>query len=81
MNGHLDKAKPNIYRTLDLFQDEESRTTVSKKICDQGTLKVRKTKHMLKDKNIEILKLKYDFGSIEPMEFLMKVQNFIKDFD
>ena len=81
MNGYLDKAKPNIYRTLDLLQDEESRTTVSKKICDQGTLKVRKTKHMLKDKNIEILKLKYDFGSIEPMEFLMNVQNFIKDFD
>jgi len=81
MNGHLDKAKPNIYRILDLLQDEESRTTVSKNRCDQGTIKVRKTKHMLKDKDIEILKLKYDFGSIEPMEFLMNVQNFIKDFD
>ena len=81
MNGHLEKAHPNIYRMLDLLQEEESRTTVSKNRCDQGTIKVRKTKHMLKDKDIEILKLKYDFGSIEPMEFLMQVEQFIKEFD
>ena len=78
MNGHLEKSHPNIFRMLELLQEEESRTTVSKDRCDQGSIKVRKTKHMLKDKDIEILKLKYDFGSIEPMEFLMQVEQFIK---
>ena len=46
-----------------------------------GQKKSRRTKEELKDKEIEILKLKYDNGLIEIMDFLLDVSEFLKQFE
>ena len=54
-------------------------------LCDLcfylAQVKSRRTKEDLKDKEIEILKLKYKTGIIDSMDFLMAVSSFVKDFE
>jgi hypothetical protein len=43
--------------------------------------KSRRTKEDLKDKEIEILKLKYDTKKIEMMDYLMLISEYVQDFE
>ena len=80
INTHIDKANPNIYKKFH-FSDEESKTSVSFERANQGTQKYRNSKSIIKDKEIEILKLKYTYGELESMDFLMKKIDFVRNFD
>jgi len=43
--------------------------------------KSRSTKEDLKDKEIEILKIKYNTKRIELMEYLLALSEYVQDFD
>ena len=65
INTLLTKAKPNIFKLIDLLKDQEVLTTVDYGKANLGKKKSRRTKEDLKDREIEILKLKYKFGEID----------------
>ena len=46
-----------------------------------GHKKSRRTKKDLKDKEIEILKIKYNTKQIEFMEYLLALSEYVQDFN
>ena len=70
INSHIDKANPNIYKIISFLKDEERKTSVSYERANPGTHKYRNPRSILKDKEIEILKLKYTYGELQLMDFL-----------
>ena len=75
------KPDPNIYKLIEIIQDQETLTSVSYEKANLGYKKSRRTKEDLKDKEIEILKLKYDTNKIEMMDYLMLISEYVQDFD
>ena len=47
---------------------------------NESTLVKRKNKRTVKDGDIETLKLKYKYGELEVMDYLMKVSVFSKNY-
>ncbi len=54
---------------------------MSNEKANLGHKKSRRTKEDLKDKEIEILKLKYDTNKIEMMDYLMLISEYVQEFD
>ena len=77
----INKPDPNIYKLIEIIQDQETLTSVSYEKANLGHKKSRRTKEDLKDKKIEILKLKYDTNKIEMMDYLMLISEYVQDFD
>jgi hypothetical protein len=62
---------PNIYKLIEIIQDQETLMSVSYEKANLGHKKSRRTtKEDLEEKEIEILKLKYDTNKIEMMDYL-----------
>lgn len=74
----INKPDPNIYKLIEIIQDQETLTSVSYEKANLGHKKSRRTKE---DKKIEILKLKYDTNKIEMMDYLMLISEYVQDFD
>ena len=74
----INKPDPNIYKLIEIIQDQEILTSVSYEKANLGHKKSRRTKE---DKKIEILKLKYDTNKIEMMDYLMLISEYVQDFD
>ena len=81
MNSAISKLHPNIFKLIDLLKEHEQLASISFEKSNLGLVKSRRTKEYLKNKEIEILKLKYETGIIDSMDFLMAVISFVKDFD
>ena len=75
------KPDPNIYKLIEIIQDQETLTSVSYDKANLSHKKSRRTKQDLKDKEIEIFKLKYDTNKIEMMDYLMLISEYVQDFD
>ena len=67
LNKEISKPDPNIYKLVDILKEQELLTTVSYEKANLVHKKSRRTKEDLKDKEIEILKIKYDTKQIELM--------------
>jgi hypothetical protein len=61
---------PNIYKLIEIIQDQETLMSVSYEKANLVHKKSRRTKEDLEEKEIEILKLKYDTNKIEMMDYL-----------
>ena len=72
---------PNIYKLIEIIQGQETLASVSYEKANLGHKKSRRTKEDLKDKEIEILKLKYDTNKIEMMDYLMLISEYVQEFD
>ncbi len=70
LNKEISKPDPNIYKLVDIIKEQEVLTSVSYEKANLGHKKSRSTKEDLKDKEIEILKMKYNTKRIELMEYL-----------
>jgi hypothetical protein len=81
MNSAISKPHPNIFKLIDLLKEHEQLASISFEKANLGQVESRRTKEDLKDKEIEILKLKYKTGIIDSMDFLMAVSSFVKDFE
>jgi len=81
MNGAIAKPHPNIYKLIDIIKEQEQLGAINFGRANLGTKKSRRTKEELKDAQIECLKLKYETGLIDCMDYLMKVSSFVKEFD
>jgi len=81
MNSAISKLHPNNFKQIDFLKEHEQLASISFEKANLGQVKSRRTKEDLKDKEIEILKLKYETGIIDSMDFLMAVSSFVKDFE
>ena len=81
LNKEISKPDPNIYKLVDILKEQELLTAVSYEKANIGHKKSRRTKEDLKDKEIEILKLKYDTKQIELMEYLLALSEYVQDFN
>jgi hypothetical protein len=60
----MKKINKEIVKLIEIIQDQETLTSVSCEKENLGHKKSRRTEEDLKDKEIEILKLKYDIKNI-----------------
>ena len=81
MNSAISKPGPNIYRLIELLKDFEQLAAIDFEKANQGQKKNRRTKEDLKDKQIEILRIKYENGLIEMMDYLIEISSFVQSFD
>ena len=81
LNSLISKPKPNIYKLIDLLKDQEVLTSIDYERANLGKTKSRRTKEDLKDKEIEILKLKYKHCEIDWIKFLFESSVYVKQFD
>ena len=81
LNKEISKPDPNIYKLVDIIKEQEVLTSVSYEKANLGHKKSRRTKEDLKDKEIEILKIKYNTKQIELMEYLLALSEYVQDFD
>ena len=81
MNSAISKPSPNIYRLIEILKDFEQLAAIDFEKANQGQKKNRRTKEDLKDKQIEILRIKYENGLIEMMDYLIEISSFVQSFD
>ena len=81
LNNLISKPNPNLYKIIDLIKDEECLQSTSYDRANLGKTKFRKTVDMLKDKNIECLKIRYDLNDLEVMDYLLELTKFVKEFE
>jgi hypothetical protein len=81
LNKEISKPDPNIYKLVDIIKEQEVLTSVSYEKANLGHKKSRRTKEDLKDKEIEILKIKYNTKQIELMEYLLALSEYVQDFN
>ena len=81
LNSLISKPKPNIYKLIDLLKDQEVLTSIDYERANLGKTKSRRTKEDLKDKDIEILKLKYKHCEIDSIKFLFEGSVYVKQFE
>ena len=74
-------AKSNVYKVLDLTQKQETLTSTKYERVNAGQEKKQTNSQRVKDGDIETLKLKYKYGELEVMDYLMKVSVFSKNYD
>ena len=66
---------------LDLTQKQETLTSTKYERVNAGQEKKQTNSQRVKDGYIETLKLKYKYGELEVMDYLMKVSVFSKNYD
>ena len=66
---------------LDLTQKQETLTSTKYERVNAGQEKKQTNSQRVKDGDIETLKLKYKYGELEVMDYLMKVSVFSKNYD
>ena len=81
LNSLITKPKQNIYKLIDLLKDQEVLTSIDYERANLGKTKSRRTKEDLKDKEIEILKLKYKHCEIASIKFLFECSVYVKQFE
>lgn len=81
MNGLITKSNPNVYAMIDIVKEEEIKTSVSFEKANLEKVKTRKAANEIKDLKITNLKLRYDKGDLEIMNYLIEIKNFVKVFD
>ena len=80
INGQVMNAKSNVYKVLDLTQKQETLTSTKYERVNAGQEKKQTNSQRVKDGDIETLKLKYKYGELEVMDYLMKVSVFSKNY-
>jgi hypothetical protein len=70
LNLHITRPRPNYYKMVDILKDQEVLTELDFERSNLGTIKNRRTKEDLKDKELLILKLKYIHCEIDSIKFL-----------
>ena len=80
VNTQIISSKSNVYKVLDLTKKEESLDSVSYGRVNNGQEK-RQTNKVVKDAKIALLKKDYENGSLEVMDYLLKVSEFSKKYD
>ena len=81
MNGLISKPNPSIFAMIDIIKNEECLTSVNFEKAKLKKLKPRMPQNVIKDLEITNLKLRYDCGELEVMDYLMQVSNYVKEFD
>ena len=81
MNKEISKPDPNIYKLIEILQDKEALHAISYEKANLVHKKSRRTNEDLKDRDIEILKLKYDTNLLDMMKYLEELSAHVKDFD
>jgi hypothetical protein len=81
MNKEISKPDPNIYKLIEILQDQEALHAISYEKANLVHKKSRRTNEDLKDRDIEILKLKYDTNLLDMMKYLEELSAHVKDFD
>ena len=66
---------------LDLTQKQETLTSTKYERVNAGQEKKQTNSQRVKDGDIETLKLKYKYGELEVMDYLIKVSVFSKNYD
>jgi hypothetical protein len=74
-------ANSNIYKILDLLRKQEALTATKYERANLGKEKKIATQQKLKDAQIHILKKDYEHGEIDVMDYLIKISEFIADYD
>ena len=81
VNTQIISSKSNVYKVLDLTKKEESLASVSYGRVNNGQEKRQTNKQMVKDAKIALLKKENENGSLEVMDYLLKVSEFCKKYD
>ena len=71
----------NVYKILDVLRKQETLTGNKFERVNQGKEKKQTTKQQLKDAKIALLKKDYEHGTIDVMDYLIKLSEFIKHYD
>ena len=64
-----------------ILKNEECLASVDFEKAKMKKVKSRKPKNIIKDLEITNLKLRYDCGELEVMDYLMQISNYAKEFD
>jgi hypothetical protein len=81
VNGQVMSANSNIYKIIDLLRKQEALTATQYERANLGKEKKIATQQKLKDAQIHILKKEYEHGEIDVMDYLIKISEFIADYD
>ena len=81
INGKILAKNSNIYKVLDVIKIEEMLAYNAYERANLGQNKRSDNKQLLNLQKINNLILQYRFGSIETMDFLIKISDHLKNFD
>jgi hypothetical protein len=81
INGQVIAPNSNVYKILDVLRKQETLTGNKFERVNQGKEKKQTTKQQLKDAKIALLKKDYEHGTIDVMDYLIKLSEFIKHYD
>jgi len=81
INGQIMSANSNVYKILDLLKKQETLTANNYERANLGKEKKIATKQQLKDAQIHILKKEYEHGEIDVMDYLMRITEYVAEYD
>ena len=74
-------ALENLQIIIDLLKNEECLASVDFEKAKLKKVKFRKPNNVIKDLEIINLKLRYDCGELEVMDYLIQISDYVKEFD
>jgi len=81
INGQVIAPNSSFYKILDVLRKQETLTANKFERVNLGKEKKQTTKQQLKDAKKALLKKDYDHGDIDVLDYLMKLNEFIIEYD